>query len=149
MNKLELLEETDQNPENLDEQFHACIDDDEQSLCSESSDDNVLGLLLASRQLHAETSLLLYKLSIFEFELDLPQDDEAAHEAGELDAVVREFLHDRSAIQIGAITKMEIVTYDDGEIVAEESGTGVEWAKIYAGGVLKDSVLKNKLLDLA
>jgi len=111
-------------------------------LCVRVPVSNVLGLLLASRQLHCETALLLYKLSTFQFDLDVPHDtseDDASTYSGYGDEgdvdydVVKEFLCDRSAEQLKAITKMELCTFDVDVVISFEIGTGEEWTKKLLG----------------
>jgi len=99
--------------------------------------DNYLGLFLASRQLYNETSLLLYKLSVSKFDLDVTEDCPY----GEYDPdceyghciALRDFLRGRSAKQMEAIAKIEVTVSYTGDFITEETKTGREWSKELLG----------------
>jgi len=110
--------------------FNGCCYDGE-------APDNYLGLFLASRQLYNETSLLPYKLSVFEFDLDVTEDcDYTGYDPDcwrEYCVPVREFLRGMSAKQIKAIAKIEVTVRYTGDIVAENTRTGIRWSEELLG----------------
>jgi len=91
---------------------------------------NALGLLLASRQLHAETALLPYKLGIFLCDFEDPKDyEKACH-----NQAVRDFLQARSQKQISAISRLSVRTVKwCNKVLWERTQTGVDWATELGG----------------
>ena len=90
------------------------------------SQTNALDLLLASRQLHAETALLPYKLGVFQFEFEEPDfgEDDWYEE------ILKDFFRARSRKQIAAIATMHVSTQHIEEgTMWEKTQTGVEWAQ--------------------
>ena len=117
--------------------FNGCWYDGEKPCCLATYQYHHLGLFLASSQLHAETSLLLYKLSVFEFDLDVTEKcwymgfkPEFWYEycVGE-----RAFLRGIPAKQIKAIAKIEVTTRCAGDIAAKKTRTGGEWSEKLLG----------------
>jgi len=85
---------------------------------------NALGLLLASRQLHAETALLPYKLGVFQFEFEEPDFDEDDW----YEEVLQDFFRARSRKQIAAIATMQVSTQQMYGIMWENTQSGFDWA---------------------
>jgi len=96
---------------------------------------NALGLLLASRQLHAETALLPYKLGVFHFEFEEPDFDEDEW----YEEVLQDFFRARSRKQIAAIATMQVSTEQMYGTMWEKTQTGVEWAQEFQGCLRGDS----------
>jgi len=100
-----------------------------------TSRSNDIGLLLASRQLHAETALLPYKLGVFHFEFEEPDFDEDEW----YEEVLQDFFRARSRKQIAAIATMQVSTEQMYGTMWEKTQTGVEWAQEFQGCLRGDS----------
>ncbi|KAI4647686.1 hypothetical protein J4E93_004096 [Alternaria ventricosa] len=100
-----------------------------------TSRSNDIGLLLACRQLHAETALLPYKLGVFHFEFEEPDFDEDEW----YEEVLQDFFRARSRKQIAAIATMQVSTEQMYGTMWEKTQTGVEWAQEFRGCLRGDS----------
>ncbi|KAI4946685.1 hypothetical protein J4E91_006856 [Alternaria rosae] len=85
---------------------------------------NALGLLLASCQLQAETTLLPYKLGVFQFEFEEPDHDEDDW----YEEVLQDFFRARSRKQIAAIATMQVSTQQIYGTMWDKTQAGIDWA---------------------
>ncbi|KAI4946688.1 hypothetical protein J4E91_006859 [Alternaria rosae] len=91
-------------------------------ICAGSLKRNNMGLLLVSRQLHAETALLPYQLGTicFHFEGSYPDGLWLPH--------IGKFLEKRSLQQIKAIVSLQAYLYAYGDLWKILNGSGLYWA---------------------